>query len=247
MQISLGRSRIARLPTFLRRLEEWWLKEFLDSFPERIAEFLSGRGRGLLVVAVDHEDAKLELLNGAHMLIASERGTLTNNALAEIDRFLRSQGLERKDVDFGLRLPSESVFCRKLLLPAEAIDAMEAIVAEDLAKKTPFKSEDIYSDYVALDRGDGNKITIWQWVTRRQYVDQALVPFNFDIKQVAFVVFENSAAERPAPFINLRPKADARNSWYQKAALGLCCSAVILALLAGGLKYWNQQNSARPS
>ena len=195
------------------------------------------------MVAVDHEDATLELLNGAHMLIASERGTLTNNALAEIDRFLRSQGLERKDVDFGLRLPSESVFCRKLLLPAEAIDAMEAIVAEDLAKKTPFKSEDIYSDYVALDRGDGNKITIWQWVTRRQYVDQALVPFNFDIKQVAFVVFENSAAERPAPFINLRPKADARNSWYQKAALGLCCSAVILALLAGGLKYWNQQTA----
>jgi general secretion pathway protein L len=243
MQIPLGRLRISRLPVLLRHLGEWWLTEFLNLFPERIAELLAGRGRALLVVAVDQEGVALELLNGAHTPIASERATFADNPLVEIDRFLRSRGLERRDADIGLRLPAESVFCRQLLLPAEAADAIGAIVAQDLANKTPFKSEDIYWDHVALERGDGDKITVWQWITRRQYVDQALLPLKIDIEHLAFIVFDSSDAEQPAPFINLRPSAQTRNLWYQKTALVLCCSAVILALLAGSLKYWNQQTA----
>jgi general secretion pathway protein L len=243
MDVSLGQIRIARLPILLRRLGEWWLKEFLNLFPERIVELLSGRGQTLLVVAIDPEGATLSLLSGSRTLIASERTTLANNVLTEIDRFLGSQGLEQKDTDIGLRLPEESVFCRQLLLPAEAIDAIDVIVAQDLAKKTPFKSEDIYSDHVALERGDGDKIMVWQWITRRQYVDQALLPLKIDIEQLAFIVFDRSAAEPPEPFISLRPTQHTRNSWYQKTARVLCCSALFLALLAGSLKYWNQQTA----
>src|ERR1700681_1951216 len=186
MQISLGRLTIAGLPARLRSLGQWWLKEFVNLFPERIVEFLFGRGQALLVVAVDQEGATLELLDSARALIASERITLTGNALVEIDRFVRSQSLERADADVGLRLPAETVFCRQLVLPAEAIDSIEVIVAQDIAKKTPFKSEDIYSGHVALERADSNKITVWQWITRRQYVHQALLPLKIDVEHLAF-------------------------------------------------------------
>jgi general secretion pathway protein L len=243
MQISLSRLRIARLPTLLRRLGEWWLKEFLNLFPERVVEFLSGRGQTLLVVAVDQDGATLELLNGARTLIASERVISTNNVLAEIDRFLNSQGLKRKDADIGLRLPAGSVFCRQLLLPAEAVDAVEAIVAQDLAKKTPFKFEDIYCDHVALERAGDDKITVWQWITRRQYVDQVLLALKIDIEHLAFVVSDGSAAGQPVPFINLRPREHSRHPWHQKAALVLCCGAVVFTFLAGSLKYWHQQTA----
>ena len=243
MQISQGRLTIAKLPALLRRLGQWWLKELVNLFPERIVEFLLGRGQASLVVTVDQEGATLELLNSARTLIASERITLTGNALVEIDRFLWSQGLERTDADVGLRLPAESVFCRQLVLPAEAVGSIEVIVAQDIAKKTPFKSEDIYSDHVALERADSNKITVWQWIIRRQYVQQALLPLKIDIEHLAFVIFDRSAAEQPVPFINLRASAGIVNSWYQKTALVLCCSAAVLALLAGGLKYWNKQTA----
>jgi general secretion pathway protein L len=243
MQIPLGRLSITRLPTLLRRLGAWWLKEFLDLFPQRIVELLSGKGRALLAIAMHQERATLELLNGSRALIASQRVTLADNAVAEIDRFLHSRGLERKYADVGLRLPAENIFCRQLLLPAEAVGAIDAIVAQDLAKKTPFKSEDIYSDYVAVERVDGDKITVWQWITRRQYVHQALLPLKFDIEHLAFVVFDASAETQPTPFISLRPKMPAHNSWSHKSALVLCCTALILALLAGSLKYWNQQTA----
>jgi general secretion pathway protein L len=243
MQISLGRLTIAGLPALLRRLGHWWLKEFVNLFPERIVEFLLGRGQALLVVTVDQEGATIELLDSARTLIASERIALTGNVLVEIDRFLRSQGLEGADADVGLRLPAESLFCRQLVLPAEAIDSIEVIVAQDLAKKTPFKSEDIYSDHVALERADSNKITVWQWITRRQYVHQALLSLKIDVEHLAFIVFDGVNAGQPAPLINLRPSTRIADSWYQKAALVLCCSALVLALFAGGLKYWNQQTA----
>jgi general secretion pathway protein L len=243
MQISFGRLEIARLPVLLRRLGGWWLTEFLNLFPERTKEFLSGRGRALLVVAADQDGATLELLNGARISTASERVTPANDVLAEIDRFLRSHGLEPKDVDVGLRLPADNVFCRQLLLPAEAISAIDAIVAQDLARKTPFKSEDIYCDHAALEGSDGKKVMVWQWIVRRKHVDETLLAFKIDIEQLAFIVCDRPTAGRPAPFINLRPKAHARNSWEQRTAWVLCCSAVGFALLAGGLKYWNQQTA----
>jgi general secretion pathway protein L len=241
MQIVLGRLRAATLPILFRRFGEWWLKEFLALLPERIVEFLSGRGQALLVVAVDQEGTRLELLNGARAQIASHRATLEGNILVEIDRFLHSESLQRTDVDIGLRLPPESLFCRELLLPSEAIGAIDPIVAQDLAKRTPFKSEDIYSDHVALEGGDRNRIRVRQWITRRRYVHQALLPLKIEIEQLAFVVFDSADAEQPAPFINLRRSARDRNSWYHKTVVSLCCSAVVLALLAVGLKYWNQQ------
>jgi general secretion pathway protein L len=243
MQISLGRLRIARLPTVLHHLGEWWLKEFLNLFPERIVDRLFGRGGTMLLLTADQEVATLELLNGAHTLIASERASLTDNALEQIDRFLRSHGLERREADIGLRLPAESGFCRKLLLPAEAAGAIEAIVAEDLAKKTPFKFEDIYCDHVAIERADGDKITVWQWIVRRQYVHQALLHLKMDIGHLAFIVFDGSVADRPLPFINLRPSSHTRNSWCRKTTWAFCCSALIFALLAGSLKYYNQQTA----
>ena len=241
MQLSLNQFALARLPELARRLRAWWLKEFLDLFPKRFVELLSGRERTLLVVAVEPEGFALELMNGALSPIASERMSASGDTLATIDRFLVAQGLERQEVDIGLRMPAESVFTRQLLLPVEARDAIEAVVVQDLANKTPFKADDIYCDYVAGEASEGGKIAVWQWVIRRQFVHQALVPLGMGIEDITFVVSGGCDAGQPMPLINLRRAAETGTSWSEKIAPILCCSALVLALIAGGLKYWNQQ------
>jgi general secretion pathway protein L len=226
----------------LRRSGTWWLNEFLDLFPERLAQRLRGRGRALLVIAPDADKggAALELRNGARRLIASEHATPTNLPTA-IDRFLHSRDVQPADADIGLRLPSERLFRRQIRLPAETIDAIDAIVAQDLAKKTPFAPDDIYSDHIALEHSGGNRITVQQWVVRREYVQQALATFSIDSEQLAFVMFAGCDHERPEPLINLRPRGHAPHSWYQRTVLALCCGALMLGLLAVSLKYWRQQ------
>jgi general secretion pathway protein L len=195
----------------------------------------------MLVLAATQEGAMLELLNSTYTRIASERVSLSDDILPHIDRFLRSHGVEPEDADIGLQLPADSVFSRRLLLPAEAVNAIDSIAAQDLAKKTPFKPEDVYSDYVTLDHVDRNKIEVRQWVVRRRYVDQTLSTFKIDIERVAFVMFESRDVERPPPLISLRPKEGSRSAWFQKATVALCGSAIVLAVLGGGLRYWKQQ------
>jgi general secretion pathway protein L len=241
MQISLSQLELASLPAILRRLGKWWLKEFLSLLPGRVKELLSGRGRTLLVVCADQDGATLQPLNSAYEGAQSERVARSDNVLAEIDLFLRSRGVERKDTDIGLRLPAESIFVRQLLLPAEARDVIDRIVAQDLANKTPFKVADIYCDHVVGEGGAGERIKVWQWVALQQFVHQALLRLNMNIEDLAFIVADSRDEGQPSPFISLRRGAHASNSWSLKAALVLCCSALVLALIAGGLKYWNQQ------
>ena len=244
MRFAFVQLRIGKLSTLPRRFEKWWLAEFLDLFPERVVEFIAGRQQMSLVLRSRDETVTLELLSGSRASIGSALRARSTDILVDVDRFLKAHGIDRKDVELGLRLPVDSVFCRQLRLPAEAIDAVDAIVAQDLAKKTPFKPSDIYCDHIVLDHGakDG-KLTVWQWVIRRQYVEQALLPLGVEIGAFAFIVFDGTVSGRPEARISLRSRARARSSWWRRAVTGLCGCALGLALLAGALKYWNQQTA----
>src|SRR5882724_10307844 len=132
MSLSLSQPSFARLSRLLNRFGTWWVKEFLNLLPERFLELVSGRGREMLVVAADRDGITLELLNTALVpQEAAERSASDGSAWVEIDRFLASRDLTRRDVDIGLRLPAEALFDRELVLPPEAVSAIDAIVAQD--------------------------------------------------------------------------------------------------------------------
>lgn len=238
MQIALGRPDLATLSALARRAAQWWLAELLHLLPDRLVVLLTGGDRPSLVIAPERSGIRLELLVGGAPF-ASHDVQPAADLMAEVDRFLASQELARKGVDIGLRLPAEQIFCRRLLLPAEAADAVGAIAAQDLATKTPFKAEDIYSDHLAVDEAD-RRLAVWQWVIRRSFVEQAVATLGVDLADIAFLSAP-SAEGQPAPYISLRRQQEARQGWTRRAALMLCGSAVVLALLGGGLRYWNQQ------
>lgn len=241
MQLSLSRPDIALLSKLLNRFGRWWVSEFLNLIPARYAEFFTGRGRPRLVISSDHGGIALELLGDALTPIASGRLASESDLLPEIDRFLLSRGLGRQDVDLGLQLPAESLFERQVILPAQAGNAIDDVVVQDLTRKTPFKADDIYCDYEAREITGGERIEVQQWIVRRHFVHQALAQLNISIESIAFVVFDARDGGLPAPMISLRRRVDARDSWRHKLVPALCCSAVGLALLSGGLKYLNQQ------
>jgi general secretion pathway protein L len=222
----------------------WWIREFLNLFPERTAKWLAGPGRGTLVLMREGDTRVLELLDGSRQVLASTRIGASDYSAASIGRFFRTHGFESADADIGIRLASGEVFRRRLILPAQAAGALDDIIATDLARKTPFRLHDVYHGHCASASDGAGKIVVWQWLVRRAFVQDAAVSFDLDIGDVAFVDTTAGAdVDGPAPFIVLRPDAKARHSWIRKSMLALAGSAVVFALAAGAFKYARQQET----
>jgi general secretion pathway protein L len=240
MQIALSQVRAISPSMAARWFRNWWLKEFLNLLPERAVEWFADQGRAKLLLAPNEGSVLFSLRNSRDALVSSQ--SIGGNAVSPgaIDQFLRAHQVDPKDADVGLLLPRDRIFSRQLRLPAEAIGAVDAIVNQDLTKKTPFKQHDIFSDYVATPDSRNSRILIHQWIVQRQYVEEALSELKIDPGKLAFVASDAVRPDEPAPFINLNRKENAPNVWLRKITLALSCSVILLSIVAGGLKYWTQ-------
>lgn len=228
-----------------RRFGAWWLKEALELVPDKVLKFISPRGRRLLAVGIDGEVVRIRLLDSKFRLDAAEEIGIAEYLPISIDRFLDLKNLKRRDVEIGLWLSSEDIFVRKIVLPREAKAVIKEVIAQDLAKKTPFKSEEIYTDYAVVSASEAaDKIAICQWVVKRTYPQAISAATQINMENVSFVVGCSNGAQRdPPPFINLRANSSARVPLGTRALSVLSCLAMVLIVIASGLTYWRQQTT----
>ncbi|WP_316205383.1 PilN domain-containing protein [Bradyrhizobium sp. SZCCHNS3004] len=224
----------ARTRELMQSAVSWWYAEFINLLPQRIAAVLSARGRPRVVLARCDGGIRLRLSDprsgGDTAEISSAEPVVAIGAL------LARRGLDRREVELGLELPKASVFCRDVVLPAEARGAIDTILPQDLLRRTPFKAEDIYSDHAASTAPDG-RIAVRQWVTRRQHVQRAADELGLSVEEITFVMFGNAEA---AQTIRLARETNALQP-HRIAIAALCCSAVLLAGGLAGLTYVRQQ------
>jgi len=245
MQLSLSEPSFPALAKLAVRFGRWWLGEFLALLPERIVELLSSRPRPLLVITTGAQDIAFEFLDGSCPSSPAHKTpskTPSKTIMTDVDRLLVSRGLDRQDVDIGLRLPPDTVFTRRLMLPMEAQDSLNDIIARDLATRTPFKAEDILHDLTITEHAADEKIEVCQWIVRREFVLGALSPLELAVDDISFIVFGDCGGAHPVPFIYLRREARAGGAWERRMWTIMCFTALFLASIAGGLKYWNQQS-----
>jgi len=242
-RLSLLRSNASlQASQLMARFGHWWLREFLALFPERIAQWLTGFGKIVLVLAQDEAFAELCLRSSGGAQLDSLRVAREEYTEASIDNFLRHNKLTRSDVTIAVVLRPEKFFTRKLVLPRQAGNAVDGIVARDLAKKTPFRLEDIYYDYAIVR--DADKLTVTQQLAKRDSVEAAAVAFGIEVSDIGFLdaaTQQKDAAQEPA--IRIHRERNDRTSWTRRAAAALAGSAVLLALTAGGIDYWRQQSA----
>jgi general secretion pathway protein L len=234
-------ARPGRLSGLVEPFGQWWLREFLDLFPQHIADWLAGRNRNTVILAPEPDSVTLHHLNGGRQQLASTRFSRSIYSPAAIDEFLRSRSLQRKDVEIGVRLPAEQFFARSLVLPIETAASLDQIVLQDLTRKTPFRLEDIHHDY-SHSVSDDNKIAVRQWIIRNDLVQDIVGHLQLDLGDVAFLEGEGEMGGALRPFIAVRRRdGHRRRAWLQKALLALSLSAMLLAAAVAVSTYWRQQ------
>jgi general secretion pathway protein L len=230
----------SRLSDSLRRFGQWWLAEVLALLPARLSGWLTDRGSRTLLVGQDGDTIVLQLLGDRRRALASARIGKAAFGPDTIDAFVRSCSLKRDDVRLGAWLPPERIFARRLVLPLETRRSLDAVVAQDLAAKTPFRLEDILHDHIAETR-DG-KIVVTQWVVRRDFVGEVAQSLGLNVGELAFIESESAdPGDAPRPVLRLAQVRADRHRWPRMLLLALAMTASVLATLALGLAYARQQ------
>jgi general secretion pathway protein L len=224
------------------RFGEWWLQEFLSLWPARVAQWLTDPGNATLLLLQDDAFAELSLKTGIGTELDHTHVPHSEYGANLIDELLQRYQLRRGDVTIGIGLPSHQFFQRKLLLPLQAGNSVSEIVVHDLAQKTPFDLTDIHHDYIVVP--EAGKLSVTQHVIRRDSVGAAASSFGLESSDIDFVeaVSPGDGSASPAR-IALHPEATYRTFWIRRAATALAISALLLALIAGGLKYWRQETA----
>jgi general secretion pathway protein L len=230
---------VSQLTTHVGR---WWLREFLALFPEWIAQWLTGSGKIVLLLAQDKAFVELRLRTSGGAQLHDMRVARSEYTAASIDNFLLRNKLTRADVTIAIALRPEQFFKRTLVLPLQAANAVVGIVARDLAEKTPFRLADIHYDYATVREAD--KLIVIQQLVKRDSVEAAALAFGIDVADIGFLV---AATQREEPAqesaITLHRDRSDRTSRARHTALALAGSAVVLALTTGGIVYWRQQSA----
>jgi general secretion pathway protein L len=226
----------------IARFGHWWLQEFLALFPEWIAQWLTGSGKIALLLAQEEPYVEFRLGANGGTQLDGIRVACSEYTAASIDNFLLRNKLIRADVTIAVALRPEQFFERKLALPLQAANAVEGIVARDLAEKTPFKLADIYYDYAVVQEVD--KLVVTQRLVKRSSVEAAALAFGIDVADIGFL---NATTQREetaqTPAITLHRDRSDSTSAARRMALALAGSAVVLALIAGGIVYCRQQSA----
>jgi general secretion pathway protein L len=231
---------VSIIPDLLARLGQWWVTEFLLLFPEQFSEWLTDRGYKKLTLIAEPDSLVLQLSSDRHRPLASARIARSDYSPASIDDFLRAKELDRGQVVIGVRVARDQIFSRQLILPLEAAGSIDQIVVQDLVTKTPFLLPDIHHDHQSRTVSD--KVVVWQWIVRREFVANVVQSAGLDLAELAFVDSEgDSAGGAPAPMLTLRQDRSQRRSWIRKTFYALALGASFLAVVTCAHKYWKHQ------
>jgi general secretion pathway protein L len=219
----------------------WWLGEFQSLCSGRIGSWLLGPARKSVELEVVEDGARLFLVERDRGILDSRNVTSAEYSADTLDGFVKAHRLTRKDVDVALRLPSNRFFSRQLLLPVQAIRDFPDIVLNEISKRTPFRTERIYHHFSAQPSGQSGTCLVYIWIIKRDYIDEALFQLKLTVDDIGLVRGEGQLDQLAVPEIPLRADRRAR-TWYWSSVRLLLASAIVLGVVAVGLKFWQQQS-----
>ncbi|MES5488366.1 PilN domain-containing protein [Bradyrhizobium sp. INPA03-11B] len=230
-----------RLSQFPSRFGVWWCNEVQTLLPKKFLEWLKGSKRRAVVVSLTGMFIDMEVVGEERKTLATNRTTVDAFSKSILDRFLRAQGLDL-NTEIGIRVTSEQIFRRTILLPIQAKQKIDETALRDLFAKTPFRSKDIHCGQSSCHANDAKTITVYQWIVLRQIVQDIATALTIRVEDLSYV----EGPPEPGglvPHISLRSDQDRKISWFSRIVRGSIVSSLMLAVVAGSAECWRQQST----
>jgi general secretion pathway protein L len=224
-----------RLQSSVSHFFAWWLGEIQSFLPLALRQrFLSQSSQYIVTVE-----------KGQASFFEETSGDLNPLGKIKLSRDSESQDLERDEIRdllerreieeerFHVRLPKDKVLRREIELPLQADENLREVVSFEMDRHTPFKSDEVYFDFLSRKRDLRNKrLRIDLVVVPKALADPlldrvrgwGLIPAGLGIDGVGSSVEEG---------FELAPALAADDSGHRRLWLRLGVAAVSFALLIG--------------
>lgn len=228
----------------LTRFLHWWGGQLSFLVPSRFKEVF-GAKRDYLIVKPEADNFELVLY--------SQQGNrlLGQFALDEAGKQARDQLFQQQpslqEAEVILRLAAGQALCKRFKLPAAAEENLKQVIAFEMDRQTPFKSDQVYYDVRIVDRISAtHQIKVELVVVLREKLDELLealagwemYPDRVDVEQVQSSSDFGHYNLLPEKW---RPK---KNQWPKILNGGLGFSLGLILLTALLLPLWKDRQLA---
>lgn len=231
---------IASLAEVARGFACWWVDEAARLMPHWAARHVRRPKQVSVVVSCDSSEAKLELLGDEGRIEMLETLDQARGIGVAIAAALESRKIDRDKLSIGVRLPREHFFSREMTLPMEAVRAVKEISLQSLQRHTPFKLDDVLTDYSVV-RLPPDRIKVQQWIVKRRVVDGLAERIKLDRELISFICSDDAGNGSAVPYIAVA-KQRPRPVVFVRAVQVMSVLTLLMAVAAGGARYWKQQD-----
>lgn len=211
----------------------WWLREWQAALPEALRRGAASNAPRL-VIRPDQAGATIALLGPRGDTLLREEIRAAADLPGELDRCRR----RARRCDLVLALPAGDAIMHSLVVPAQARAQAEAIVRENVRRKTPFKLEEVELGYVVRPAGPG-KLEIRYLVVPKSVLARHLD--RLGIARAALSAVEGAVADGAPPVaIALDRPGNPSVPLARWLAVALVVVSAAAALAGFGALAWRQ-------
>jgi len=161
---------VSKWVDFVIAFPRWWVRELAGLVPESVRARLHRKAAKLVVSVCDAQiSVRTTASDEAHTFQIFPGASPSPDLLKLLRRYGGSLG--RPVVHVG-RLPTSQCLVRKVTVPRNALSKANDILRLDLERATPFRNEEVYTDYFLMDApAASTSVTLGHVIAKREFVD----------------------------------------------------------------------------
>ncbi|MGM4986097.1 PilN domain-containing protein [Ensifer adhaerens] len=226
----------------VQRVGEWWLGEARKLLAGRWAQWLLGGGERWLLIGTSEtgDDIELRIVTRLGQVVHSNRTPQTDHTIEPAKAALAGAGFDIDKMPIGIVMPDGAVFERSIEIPREAIANLRIITAQEMARRTPFRPEQIYMRMIlSAHPGDRTKRLVRQRIIRRDLAAERCRQLGLDLDKVQFVTTPDAVSGDAV--IHLAEARSQQGYGWRRLMVLLVILGFGFAAIDAGIVWWRQQ------
>jgi hypothetical protein len=221
------------------KLGRWWLREFRAAVPSPLLAAFDTDRMSMLVIAPSDVEVTATLQDRTGRLAFQHTVSWSDYTPNCLRDWTAAAAAHEPSHELVLRLPNADAIQGKLTLPVEAEPRIEAIVREQILRKTPFDLDRVLIGYTAF-AVDGHRVEARYLLVPKQRLEPRLDRLGLTQDRLAAIIGSGDDVWL-APRIRLRP--DPQRTLRLSTRMTSLLAAACVGCVGLGLGYtlWRQQ------